>query len=276
MYIFSLNRFLLFIFLTLISTSVLSLEIKNKWIQGGLIVGKTNPENAIQFLGRTVRVNAQGDFVVGLGRDAKPQVKMLEIYPNGTTKEYIFSVTQRQYKEQRIEGVPKKTVNVPEEALPRIRKEVKLVKAARKVHSTRQDFLQSFIWPAKGIMTGVYGSRRYYNGVPKRPHYGIDIAAPQGSPVIAPASGVVTLVHENMYFSGGTIIMDHGHGISSTFIHLHKSHVKEGDIIKQGQLIAEIGSTGRSTGPHLDWRMNWFKQRLDPQLLMSGIPLERE
>ncbi len=267
---------LIITFYTLLSLPVMALEITTEWIQGGLIVGKTNPENSIQFLGRTVRVNAQGDFVVGLGRDAKPQVKMLEIYPNGTTKEYIFSVTQRQYKEQRIEGVPKKTVNVPEEALPRIRKEVKLVKAARKVHSTRQDFLQSFIWPAKGIMTGVYGSRRYYNGVPKRPHYGIDIAAPQGSPVIAPASGVVTLVHENMYFSGGTIIMDHGHGISSTFIHLHKSHVKEGDIIKQGQLIAEIGSTGRSTGPHLDWRMNWFKQRLDPQLLMSGIPLERE
>lgn len=167
----------------------------------------------------------------------------------------------------------KKTVNVPESALPRIRKEVRATKKARKVDSELQYFLQKFIWPAQGIISGVYGSRRYYNGVPKRPHFGVDIAAPQGSAVIAPASGVITLVYENMYFSGGTVIMDHGHGISSTFIHLHKAHVKVGDAVKQGQLIAEIGSTGRSTGPHLDWRMNWFDQRLDPQLLMDGLPL---
>jgi murein DD-endopeptidase MepM/ murein hydrolase activator NlpD len=262
--------------LVVLSLPAFALDIKSEWIQGGLILGKTSPGNTIQFLGRTVNVNTYGDFVVGLGRDAKPMVKLLETQPSGTTKEYTFSVVQREYNEQRIEGVPKNTVNVPEKALTRIRQEVKLVKIARNVHSKRQDFLQPFIWPAKGIVTGVYGSRRYYNGVPKRPHYGIDIAAPQGSSVIAPASGVITLVHENMYFSGGTIIMDHGHGISSTFIHLHKSHVKKGDVVEQGQLIAEIGSTGRSTGPHLDWRMNWLKQRLDPQLLMSGIPLERE
>ena len=129
-----------------------------------------------------------------------------------------------------------------------------------------------FQWPTEGIITGVYGSRRFYNGKAGRPHYGIDIAAPQGSHVVAPASGTITLVHDNMYFSGGTIIMDHGHGISSTFIHLHKSHVKVGDKVEQGQLLAEIGSTGRSTGPHLDWRMNWFDQRLDPQLLVDGLP----
>ena len=256
--------------------SVVALDIKNEWVQGGLIIGKTSPNNTVQFLGRTVKVSPQGDFVVGLGRDAKPVAKLFESMPNGDSKEYTFSVTQREYREQRIEGVPKKTVHVPEEALTRIRKEVKLTKAARKIHSTRQDFLSSFIWPAKGIISGVYGSRRVYNGVPKRPHYGVDIAAPQGSPVIAPASGLITLVHKNMYFSGGTIIMDHGHGISSTFIHLHKSHVKEGDVVEQGQLIAEIGTTGRSTGPHLDWRMNWFTQRLDPQLLMVDVPLRRE
>lgn len=258
------------------SFSVIALDIKSQWIQGGLILGKTSPNNTIQFLGQAVKVNSQGDFVVGLGRDAKTVVKLLEIMPNGDSKEYTFSVIQREYREQRIDGVPKKTVNVPEEALTRIRKEVKLTKTARKIHSTRQDFLSSFIWPAKGIISGVYGSRRVYNGVPKRPHYGVDIAAPQGSPVVAPASGVITLVHKNMYFSGGTIIMDHGHGISSTFIHLHKSHVQEGDVVEQGQLIAEIGTTGRSTGPHLDWRMNWFAQRLDPQLLMDGLPLSSE
>jgi murein DD-endopeptidase MepM/ murein hydrolase activator NlpD len=185
---------------------------------------------------------------------------------------HTFSVEQRAYNEQKITGVPKRTVNVSEAALPRIRKEVRAAKKSRKVNSDLQSFLEKFIWPARGIISGVYGSRRYYNGVPKRPHYGVDVAAPEGSPVIAPASGVITLVHENMYFSGGTIIMDHGHGVSSTFIHLHKSHVVVGDYVEQGQLIAEIGSTGRSTGPHLDWRMNWFDQRLDPQLLMSDLP----
>jgi murein DD-endopeptidase MepM/ murein hydrolase activator NlpD len=251
----------------------IALDIHSPWIQGGLILGKTNPSNTIDFLGKKVRVNTQGDFVVGVGRDAEPSVELVETTVSGEVVKHIFEVKQRSYNEQKINGVPNKTVNVSESVLPRIREEVRAAKKARKVDSELQSFLQPFIWPANGIISGVYGSRRVYNGVPKRPHYGVDVAAPQGTAVIAPASGVITLVHENMYFSGGTVIMDHGHGISSTFIHLHKAHVKVGDAVKQGQLIAEIGSTGRSTGPHLDWRMNWFDQRLDPQLLMDGLPL---
>ncbi|EGG93715.1 putative peptidase, M23/M37 family protein [gamma proteobacterium IMCC1989] len=266
---------MVFLILLLIISPIATaeIEIKTQWIQGGLILGNTDPSNDIEFLGKKVRVNPQGDFVIGLGRDAKPNVELLERVTSGKVITHTYAVEQRTYNEQKITGVPKKTVNVPESALPRIRKEVRAAKKARKVDSDLQSFLQKFIWPAQGIISGVYGSRRYYNGVPKRPHFGVDIAAPQGSAVIAPASGVITLVHENMYFSGGTVIMDHGHGISSTFIHLHKAHVKVGDAVKQGQLIAEIGSTGRSTGPHLDWRMNWFDQRLDPQLLMDGLPL---
>lgn len=249
-----------------------ALEIKTPWIQGGLIIGKTQPENRIQFFDRNVRVNSNGDFVFGLGRDVKPRVELIEIMPSGEQIKHQFTVSQRTYNEQRIEGVPNRTVNIPEEALTRIRKEGYLTKEARKVNSGRQDFLTEFIWPAKGIISGVYGSRRIYNGQPRRPHYGVDIAAPQGSPVVAPASGKVVLVHNDMYFSGGTLIVDHGHGITSTFIHLYKVLVKEGDEIQQGQLIAEIGSSGRATGPHLDWRMNWFKQRLDPQLLFDAPP----
>lgn len=250
------------------------LEITTPWIQGGLILGKTEPSNTIEFLGRKVRINKNGEFVFGLGRDTKPTINIVETTMDGSVRTHTFTVEQRVYNEQKITGVPQKTVDIPESALPRIRKEVSLTKAARKVDSDLEYFLQSFIWPAKGIISGVYGSRRYYNGVPKRPHYGLDIAAPQGTPVVAPASGVITLVHENMYFSGGTVIMDHGHGVSSSFIHLHKIHVQKGDVVEQGQLIADIGSTGRSTGPHLDWRMNWFDERLDPQLLMQGNPTE--
>ena len=249
-----------------------SLDMKGNWIQGGLMIGQTSPQHKIQFLNKNVRVNSDGVFVVGLGRDADKQVQLLEILPSGVKRVHRFNVEQRRYKEQKIEGVPKRTVQVPESALPRIRQEVKLTKTARQVDSVRQDFLQTFQWPAHGIITGVYGSRRFYNGQPRRPHYGIDIAAPQGSAVTAPVSGKVILVHKDMYFSGGTLIVDHGHGVSSTFIHLHKVLVEEGDVVEQGQIIAEIGATGRATGPHLDWRMNWFEQRLDPQLLMDSLP----
>jgi murein DD-endopeptidase MepM/ murein hydrolase activator NlpD len=264
---------ILLMFFTLSIHANAEVDMSTPWIQGGLIIGTVEPSHRLYFFEREVRITENGNFVFGLGRDVKPEVQLTEIMPNGDTIKHTFTVEQRTYNEQKITGVPKKTVNVPESALPRIRKEVRAAKKARKVDSELQYFLQKFIWPAKGIISGVYGSRRYYNGVPKRPHYGVDVAAPQGTAVIAPASGVITLVHENMYFSGGTVIMDHGHGISSTFIHLHKAHVKVGDAVKQGQLIAEIGSTGRSTGPHLDWRMNWFDQRLDPQLLMDGLPL---
>lgn len=249
-----------------------ALDIQRPWIQGGLIIGKTDPSHHIRFLEREVRLTPDGYFVVGLGRDIGPTVELIETFPSGEKKTYTFDVTQRTYKEQRVEGVPKRTVDVPEESLARIRQENQLTKTARAIATERQDFLTSFIWPAKGVISGVYGSRRVYNGQPRRPHYGVDIAAPKGSPVIAPAPGKVTLVHNDMYFSGGTLIVDHGYGVSSTFIHLHKILVKEGDEIQQGQLIAEIGSSGRATGPHLDWRMNWFDQRLDPQLLFDRPP----
>jgi murein DD-endopeptidase MepM/ murein hydrolase activator NlpD len=269
---FMLKRLSFTFIIMLLSLKSFGLEIQSEWVQGGMVVGQTSPSHQLRFLKRNVRVNADGYFVVGLGRDAPKNVVLTEVLNSGQEIKHSFTVRQRSYREQRIEGVPKRTVDVPESALKRIRKEVKLTKAARKADSTRQDFLQKFEWPAKGIISGVYGSRRVYNGQPRRPHFGVDIAAPQGSLVSSPVSGKVLLTHENMYFSGGTLIIDHGHGVTSTFIHLHKILVREGDEVEQGQVIAEIGSTGRATGPHLDWRMNWFKQRLDPQLLIDGLP----
>ena len=144
------------------------------------------------------------------------------------------------------------------------------MRAARTRDSDRRDFLDDFVWPASGPITGIYGSQRFYNGEPRNPHYGVDIAAPTGSPVVAPADGVVTLVHPDMFFSGGTLLIDHGFGVSSTFIHLHRVLVKEGQEVKQGEKIAEIGASGRATGPHLDWRLNWYDERLDPQWFMSA------
>ena len=262
----------LLLILLFAAQSAVSLEIHDPWIQGGMIRGTADPKSQLRFLGRSVALDDQGRFVVGLGRDAKPTVALEEVLASGKTIVHSFNVAQRTYREQRIEGVPNRTVQVPESALKRIRQEVQLTKKARRINSTRSDFLQTFEWPTKGIITGVYGSRRFYNGEARRPHYGIDIAAPQGSPVYAPVAGKVSLVHDDMYFSGGTLIVDHGRGISSTFIHLYKILVEEGEEVEQGQLIAEIGASGRATGPHLDWRINWFNQRLDPQLLMQTLP----
>jgi len=258
----------------LLSTSTQALDIYDTWVQGALVRGRTVPGHTIEFMKRTVKVTREGYFVVGIGRDTKSEVSLRETMPNGQSILHRFAVKQRKYKEQRINGVPKKTVDVPETALKRIRSEQRLVGAARKVHSQREDFRDVFEWPLTGPITGVYGSRRVYNGQPRRPHYGIDIAAPTGTLVKAPVAGVVTLVHQNMYFSGGTLIVDHGHGVSSTFIHLNKVLVKEGDQLKKGDIIAEVGATGRATGPHLDWRMNWFNQRLDPQLLVKPMIID--
>jgi murein DD-endopeptidase MepM/ murein hydrolase activator NlpD len=175
-----------------------------------------------------------------------------------------------------VEGVPAKTVHPPKEQLERIRQEAALVRAARADRLDRPDLLNAvfagFIWPIEGPISGVYGSQRYYNGEPGRPHYGVDVAAPEGSVVHAPAAAVVTLAEADLFYSGGTIVLDHGYLLSSSFLHLSKVLVKVGDELKAGDIIGEVGSTGRATGPHLDWRMNWRDQRIDPQLLAPPMP----
>ena len=179
-----------------------------------------------------------------------------------------LQVVQRSYQVQRVDGLPPSKVSPGEEDMARIRKEIVLVKKARARDDPREDFLGGFEWPLKGRITGVYGSQRVLNGEPRRPHFGLDIAAPTGSEVRAPADGVVTLTHPDMYFSGGTIILDHGLGLSSTFLHLSKVLVEAGASVRQGDLIGHIGATGRASGPHLDWRMNWLDRRVDPQPLV--------
>ncbi len=156
--------------------------------------------------------------------------------------------------------------------LSRIRKEAEQVREARVPDTDQEDFFNGFGWPVKGRISGVYGSQRVYNGKPGRPHYGLDIAVPTGTPVAAPADGIVRLVDSDLYYSGGTIIIDHGHGLFSSFLHLSKVSVKGGTTIKRGQIIGEVGATGRVTGAHLDWRYNWFDKRLDPALLTHGDP----
>ena len=241
-------------------------------VQGGLLRGRVPPGSTVEYEGDTVRVSADGWFLVGFGRDASPQAELVVAYPDGRRERQVLKIEGREYAIQRIDGLPPSKVTPSEEDLARIREEVRIVKLARTIDDSRTDFLSGFQWPVKGRISGVYGSQRVLNGEPRRPHFGIDIAAPRGTKVVAPTDGVVTLVHPDMYFSGGTMIIDHGHGLSSAFLHLSRILVDKGERVAQGQVIAEVGSTGRSTGPHLDWRINLFGRRLDPSLLVGPMP----
>ncbi len=245
------------------------------FVQGGLVRGLVQPGATVKVDGKPVRVSEAGVFLVGFGRDAPAESRVQIRYPDGRTTEQVLRVAPREYRVQRIDGLPERKVTPrSKEDLARIREEAALSRAARRRDDPRTDFLVDFIWPVTGPISGVYGSQRILNGQPRRPHFGVDIARPTGTPVKAPAAGIVTLAHPDMFFSGGTLILDHGHGLSSSFLHLSRILVKEGDRVEQGELIAEVGATGRVTGAHLDWRMNLFTTRIDPQLLVPPMPRE--
>ncbi|MES2823186.1 MAG: M23 family metallopeptidase [Pseudomonadota bacterium] len=256
--------------------AVAALEISDDWQQGAVIVGQLSAAERgtverVEFEGRKLQIAANGQFVIGLGRDAAAAATLI-IISKGKREQRHFVVKAREYKVQRVDGVPQQTVEPSSDQVARSEREAELVGAARKGDLALMFFAQKFQWPLLGPISGVYGSQRIYNGVPKAPHYGVDIAKPTGVKVQAPAGGLVTLAHPDMFFSGGTLIIDHGHGLSSTFIHLSKILVKKGDSIAQGQDIALVGQTGRASGPHLHWAMNWFKTRIDPQLLVGPMP----
>lgn len=249
----------------------LDFELQGEPAQGSLIFGKLaepEPDIEVHFNDRALKVSEAGTFVFGIGRDDTGTFKV-SARNGANTLQREYTIVERSFDIQRIEGVQNKHVNPPEEVLARIARENTAVAAARRANDNRTDFDVQFIWPLTGPITGVYGSQRFYNGVPRSPHYGLDIAAPTGTLVVAPAAGQVTFAAPDLYYSGGTLIVDHGHGVSSTFIHLHKLLVEIGQRVEQGQAVAEVGATGRATGPHLDWRMNWFGVRVDPQLLMA-------
>ncbi|ORE88583.1 peptidase M23 [Oceanococcus atlanticus] len=247
-------------------------ELRGPLMQGGLIIGQAPAGSQVRLDGQALRVSPQGNFVFGLGRDHPAQIDLRVVLPDGAQWQRRLNIASRSYQIQRIDGLPPSKVSPDAEALKRIRAEGAQVAGARKTDAARVDFLQDFVWPSVGPISGVYGSQRILNGQPRRPHYGVDVAAPTGTPVVAPAAGVVTLAHPDMYYSGGTLIVDHGHGVSSSFLHLSRIDVEVGQRVEQGQKIAEIGATGRVTGAHLDWRMNWFKQRIDPALLVPDMP----
>ena len=247
------------------------LELRGTPEQGGLMYGRVASGTEVRLNGAAVRVTPNGDFVIGFDRDAKSTAQLSVDY-HGRSETRTLTVAQRNYDIQRVTGVPQKTVTPPAEELERIAHEQRLVEMARAIDSDRTAFLGSFQWPLLGPISGVYGSQRFYNGEPRRPHFGVDVAAPVGTPVRAPADATVTLAEPDLFFSGGTLIMDHGYGVSSTFMHLSRVLVKAGEIVQAGQVVGEVGATGRASGPHLDWRINWFGVRIDPQLVAAPMP----
>lgn len=248
------------------------LELQGELTQGALVVGRTDPDARVHFAGAPVRVSSEGVFLIGFGRDAPRTRELVVELSDGERIERTLEIARRDYDIQRIEGVPPEMVTPPPEALERIRRDIRLVNEARRRDDARTDFLADFVWPVEGRITGLYGSQRVYNGEPRRPHYGIDIAAPAGTVVRAPAPGIVTVAEPDMYFSGGTVIIDHGHGLSSALLHMRRLYVEVGEHVERGDALGEVGAGGRATGPHLDWRINLFARRLDPRFVVGPMP----
>ena len=257
------------IFFLLIFNVSYAVEFSGDFKQGSFILGKTDPNSKVFIDDREVRVSNDGYFAFGLDRDRKNNV-LIKIINKRETKLIEKKVFKRKYKIQRIDGLPPKQVTPPPEVFERIKKDNILIGKARDIDSKLIFFKDKFIYPIdKYIITGVYGSQRILNGKPRRPHYGIDFHAPEGTPVKSMMDGVVTLVENDMYFTGGTIIFDHGHGISTLYMHMKDINVKKGQKVKKGQIVGTLGQSGRATGPHLDIRLNWFEIKLDPMTILN-------
>jgi len=247
---------------------LIAVEFLGKFEQGSFILGKTKPSSEVKIDNKKIRVSKDGFFAFGLDRDRKNNVVII-IKENGKTKKIEKQILKRKYKIQRIDGLPSKQVTPPPEVYDRIKKDNILIGKARSINTAYDFFKDKFIYPIdKYIITGVYGSQRILNGKPRRPHYGIDFHAPEGTPVKAMMDGDVTLAENDMYFTGGTIIFDHGHGISTLYMHMKDINVSVGQKIKQGDIVGTLGQSGRATGPHLDIRLNWFDVKLDPATIL--------
>ena len=250
------------------------IDLSGDAVQGGLLWGTVAAHRTVTLDGTAVSTTPEGVFVIGLGRNAPRQQQL--VIGGDAACQHVIEVAPRDYRISRVEGVPHQTVTPPPEQLDRIAKERARVSAAKGRRLPRADWLlavrSGMAWPATGRISGVYGSQRFYNGTPGSPHYGVDVAVATGHPVIAPAPGLITLAEPDLFYSGGTVILDHGYGLSSSFLHLSEVLVSVGDEVVTGDLLGKVGATGRVTGPHLDWRMSWGKERIDPQLLVPPMP----
>jgi murein DD-endopeptidase MepM/ murein hydrolase activator NlpD len=248
------------------------LHLEGELTQGGVVRGRVAPGSAVWLDGRELRVSAEGHFVFGFGRDAPPRAELVVRRPDGREARRTLDVAGRAYEVQRIDGLPPRQVTPSEKDLARIQADAELIDAAKARTSGGLGFMQDVAWPALGPISGIYGSQRILNGEPRAPHRGVDVAAPAGTPVMAMASGVVSLARPDLYFTGGTVMIDHGHGLHSIYAHMQDVLVEVGQAVAQGAPLGTVGATGRATGPHLHWGVYWFDEAVDPALLVGPMP----
>jgi murein DD-endopeptidase MepM/ murein hydrolase activator NlpD len=240
--------------------------------QGSVIRGTAAPGARASLDGKPLMVDDEGRFVFGFDRDAAGDAVLGVTWPNGDEETRKLTIAARTYDIQRISGLPEAQVTPPPDQLDRIKREAAEKAAARKPDTQGSWFAEKFIWPAAGPVSGVFGSQRILNGEPRAPHYGVDVAAPEGAPIHAPAGGVVTLAEPDMYFEGGLVFIDHGHGLISYLMHMSKVEAHAGQMVKQGDEIGLVGHTGRATAHHVHWGMFWLGAHIDPQLLIPPAP----
>jgi hypothetical protein len=253
-----------------------AVELKGPMTEGGLIRGQALPGSLITLDGKPIRVAPDGKFVFGFGRDAGPESKLILVDPTGAHQELTLAVAARAWDIRKVDGLPENTVNPDPETQDHIKRDSFNIHEARKADSAESGFAQDFAWPVEGRLSGVFGSQSVLNGTPKSPHLGIDIAAPAGTKLLAPADGVISLADPDMALTGQTVMIDHGLGVSSVFAHLSQIEVKPGDHVTRGQEIGKIGMTGRATGPHTHWGVYWLEVALDPALLVPPMPPQPE
>ena len=258
-----------FIIIFLNLNPLYALELRGDFFQGNLIIGKISPDSKIFVDKKEIKISDQGFFAFGLSKNRENDV-LIKVINDGISENIVKKIYKKKYKIQKINGLPSKQVTPPKEVYERIKSDNRLIGTARAVNSNLTYFSNKFVIPIKNtIITGVYGSQRILNGIPKSPHYGLDFASKEGTEIKAMLDGVVTLSENDLYYTGGTIIFDHGHGVSTLYMHLKDIYVKNGEKIKQGDVIGTVGKTGRSTGAHLDIRLNWFDVKLDPASVLN-------
>ena len=257
--------------LLLASGNSTALQLNGARTQGGLVIGRVAPRERVFLDSREVRVSPDGVFLIGFGRDAPSEVKLLVQNRDGVRVEKRLSISKRSYKVSHVNGLPESKVTPKPSDMKKIREDNAKIARVRKLDSAEAHFMTGFIWPATGRISGVFGSQRILNGEPRRPHNGIDIAAPRGTPVVAMAEGQVALANSDMFLTGKTVMINHGHGLTSIYIHMDRITVKRADLVSRGQQIGAVGMTGRATGPHLHWGVSLFNTKLDPALLVGSM-----
>lgn len=249
------------------------LSLSGAFVQGGHAIGRTWPRALIFVDGEALTAaSAEGLFIVGFDRDAPASVR-IEARAGARTADRVLTVAPGDFPTSRIDGLPQATVTPDDpDLLARIRREAALKAEAFASRADGEDFGDGFVWPLEEFrISSAWGSQRILNGTPARPHYGVDLAAPAGTPIRAPAAGMVTLAQPDMHFEGGLVLIDHGQGLISAYLHQSRLDVQAGRRVERGDVIGAVGSSGRATGPHLCWRLRWRDRNLDPSLLVPAV-----